>query len=114
MPAFCVAFPLLPGKGEKLREFGMLLNGSKLREFEKSQHRLGIEKEAWFHQKTPQGDIVLVYFESSDPMGSLMKLVQSNDPFDTWFKAETRDLTGVDANNTSSAPSPQLIMSYGY
>jgi hypothetical protein len=114
MPAFCVAFPLLSGKEEKLKEFGKLLNGSKLREFEKSQQRMGVQKEAWFHQKTPQGDLVLIYFESSNPVDSLMKLVQSKDSFDMWFKAETKELTGVDASDSSDAPPPQLVMSYGY
>ena len=62
MAAFCIALPVLPGKRDAFKEFGKTATGARRREFEASEWRLGIPKEAWFLQSTPQGDFALVYF----------------------------------------------------
>lgn len=91
MPAFCIAFPVKPGKGPAIREFCEEVTGDRRREFEASEARLGIPREAWFLQATPQGD-----------------------PFDQWFKEEVKAYTGVDLNQPPAGPLPERVLGFGY
>lgn len=61
MPAFCMVFPVKPGKAPAIKDFARETMGPRRREFEASEKRLGISKEAWFLQSSPQGDLVLLY-----------------------------------------------------
>ena len=114
MPAFCIALPVLPGKAEALRKFGENVNTTRRREFEASERRLNIPKEAWFLQSTPQGDLVLIYFEHREPAKALGEFIASQDRFDRWFKDQVKEITGVDLNQPPGGPPPEQIISYGY
>jgi len=114
MPAFCIALPVLPGKAEALREFGKTVDNPRRQEFEASERRLGIPKEAWFLQSTPQGDLALIYLEAREPEKSLGEFMASQDRFDRWFKDEVKEITGVDLNQPPAGPLPEQIISYGY
>ncbi len=113
MPAFCIAFPVLPGKRGALKEFGKTVTARR-REFEASEKRLGIPKEAWFAQSTPQGDLVLIYFEAKDPARALGEFARSQDPFDLWFKEQVKAITGVDLNQPPAGPPPEQVITFGY
>lgn len=106
--------PVLPDKGKDIKELAAMLSGPKRKEYEISQKRLGIMKEAWFMQKTALGDFVIVYVESSDVAKSLGELISSNDPFDLWIKGEVKKITGVDFNNPPRTELPTQILRYGY
>ena len=114
MPAFCVALPVLPGKREALKEFGKTATSSRRSEFAASERRLGIPKEAWFLQTTPQGDFALVYLEARDPAKALGEFARSQDAFDRWFKDQVKAITGVDLNQPPAGPPPEQVISFGY
>jgi len=113
MKAFSVAFPVLPGKSEAAKEFAKTLTGPRHKEFEASEKRLKISKEALFLQKTPQGDSLIVYFEADDVEKAAVDFPRSQDPFDRWFKDQVKAITGVDINQAGGPP-PEQILSYGY
>ena len=113
MNAFCVAFPVLPGKSEAAKEFAKTLTGPRYKEFETSEKRLKISKEALFLQRTPQGDSLMVYFEADDVEKAATDFARSQDSFDRWFKDQIKAITGIDINQLGGAPAEQ-ILSYGY
>jgi len=98
MKTFCAAFLVLPGKSEAAKEFAKTLAGPRYREFEGSEERLHVSKEAFFLQKTPQGDFVIVYFEADDVR---------------WFKDQVKEITGVDLDQPGGPP-PEQILAFGY
>ncbi len=61
MDHICFALPLLPDKTQEAREFQRALDGSRKAEYAASEQRIGIVKEHWFLQQTPQGDLLLAY-----------------------------------------------------
>ncbi len=47
-------------------------------------------------QPTPQGDLVIVYLESPDPMEVFAELAVSKGAFEVWFRAQVLELSGMD------------------
>jgi len=110
MTAFGGAFPILPGKTEAGREFAKTCMGPKRTEFAEALKRHGVTKESWFLQKTPQGDMVIVYFEADDVEKTFEALAKSKAPFDVWFKQQLKSVTGVDLEQPSDEPPPEEIV----
>jgi hypothetical protein len=65
--------------------------------------RQGVTKGSWFLQNTPQGDMVIVYFEAADVEKAFEALAKSKTPFDAWFK-QVKSATGVDLEQPSNEP----------
>jgi len=80
MKTFCGAFPLLPGKTETGREFAKACMGPRRTEFAEALKRHGVTKESWFLQKTPQGDMMIVYFEAEDVEKAFETIATSKRP----------------------------------
>jgi len=112
MQPFCGAFPVLPGKSEAAKEFANSVATTRRKEYEDSLKRQGITREAWFLQKTPQGDMIVVYFEAADVKKAFEAQAKSQTPFDRWFKEQVKAVTGVDMEQET--PPPEMIYSHGY
>ncbi|HZT06413.1 MAG TPA: hypothetical protein VFC51_05240 [Chloroflexota bacterium] len=112
MASIAFAFPLLPGKADAGRRFAAEVLGPRRREWEESERRLGITRENWYLQPSPNGDMVIVYFEASDPAQSLGAFSQSQAPFDLWFKQQVQDLCGVDMNQPPAGPPPEAFFEW--
>src|SRR5947209_2746721 len=112
MDKVCFALPILPGKSEDARAFQTELDGPRKADYTTSEQRIGIDREYWFLQQTPQGDLLLAYMESGDFGNALAQFSQSRDAFDQWFKQRLRDVTGVDLNNPPPGPLSELLSSY--
>lgn len=111
-PNFCIAFPVRPGKEDELAAFCDTAMRDRKKEFKASEARLGIPKESWFIQETPQGKMVLISFESKDPLKSLGAFGASKDPFDVWFKEKVKETTGVDLNQPPAGPLPKEVLTF--
>ena len=110
MAVFMGAFPVLPGKEQEARKFGEETS-SRLSEFEASQERLGVTRETWMLQQSPEGSMVIVHFESDDVEGVFSSFAQSDDSFDVWFKGRVKEITGVDLNEPGG-PLPEVIFDW--
>ncbi|HEY7907567.1 MAG TPA: hypothetical protein VIC60_01780 [Thermomicrobiales bacterium] len=77
MESVAFALPILPGKTEAARTFQRLLNGSRKGEYGESERNIGITKELWFLQQTPNGDLFVAYLESPDAARALATFSQS-------------------------------------
>lgn len=112
MDQVCFALPILPGKTEDARAFQQELDGPRKADYAASEQRIGITREYWFLQPSPQGDLLLAYIESPDFDTALGQFVGSQDAFDQWFKQRLADVTGVDLNNPPPGPLSELVSSY--
>ena len=94
MTESAIVFPLLPGRREMLTAFIAELSGAR-RDAHQENHA-SVQRESWFFQPTPQGDLVIVYLQAQDPMEVFVDLAVSQTPFALWFRQQALELTGVD------------------
>jgi hypothetical protein len=112
MDQVCFALPLLPGATNDARAFMTELEGSRNADYAASEQRIGIVKESWYLQQTPNGDLFVAYMESPDFAKALESFSQSTDDFDQWFKRRMADVTGVDLNQPLPGPLSEQLSSY--
>jgi len=110
MDQICLVVPILPGRTADARDFMREL--SRNANYQVSEQRIGIVKEAWYLARTPAGDQLVAYVESPDFPKALSAFAQSQDQFDRWFKQRLADATGLDLNTLPTAPLPELVSSY--
>ena len=112
MDQTCLVVPIFPGKTPDARQFLRELEGDRKSEYERSERRIGILKEAWFLATIPAGDLLVAYMESPDFAQALSKFSSSRDGFDLWFKRRLARATGLDLGAAPSGPLPELLSSY--
>ena len=106
------ALPIRIGKSDAARAFLHELEGDRKADYGSSEQRLAITKEVWALQKTPMGELFVVFFQSADIGGALSQFVNSLDEFDQWFKGQVLDTTGVDLNAPPPGPLSDVISVY--
>jgi len=108
----CFALPIIAGRTEDARTFMRELEGPRAGAFDQSERRLGVTKESWFLQNTPQGDLLIVYMESADFAKAFQMFSESRDEFDVWFKSGMGHLTGIDLNGPPHGPLSEQLSRY--
>jgi hypothetical protein len=109
----CLAFPILPGRGEIARDFLRELETVRKTDYVRAGERLGMTKALWFLVDGAGGAQVVVYLESTDAEIALDALVRSRDVFDRWFKARLAEATGLDLNDPPEGTRPAALLA-GY
>ena len=103
---FAGAFPVLPGKSDRVRNF----------ERELAPHRAEwdrLSQEGTFRMYTvtlqsgPQGDIAIYSMELADPSRARARFTDS--PHDRWWVEYMKDVHGVDLDVVQSAPPPTVF-----
>ena len=112
MPAFCGAFPILPGKTGEAWRLAQELSGARAREWAASQERLGVSCGEWFFQHLADIDLLIVWFEAADPGAVFAGLADSQEPFDVWFRQTVVDVTGRTLSKVRAGPLPQKVLDY--
>jgi hypothetical protein len=112
MDTTCFALPVLPGMTASARTFLQELEGQRRDSYALSERRLGIEKEVWALQQTPQGDLFAVYIESPDVGRAFAQSARSLDAFDQWFKRQVAETTGADLNTPPAGPPSEVLSRY--
>jgi hypothetical protein len=82
--------------------------GRRPAEFEDFHRRVGLTKERWYLQQTPEGELNLVTLVG-DPAGAIEKLRTSQEPFDVWFRERVKEVHGVDFGQPLPAPPPEPV-----
>ncbi|MBV9422960.1 MAG: hypothetical protein JOZ98_08625 [Solirubrobacterales bacterium] len=109
MQSVAFAAPILPGRTDDDREaMRSCSHGERKVAFESSRARHGITREAVWIQPTPAGDVAVVYIEGEDLQATFTGLGSSQEPFDSWFRAMTREIHGIDLEQ-GFPPPEQLI-----
>jgi hypothetical protein len=90
--------PLAQGKTEAGRAFVREAFEARRGELEASRRALSENKEVITLQPTPQGDLINVYIEGTDPWAANRGFAASTSQYDVWFKGMLGDLfpPGID------------------
>jgi len=112
MEQICLVIPIVEGKSDDARDFMRELEQSRKSEYEQSEQRIGITKEAWFLAGGTTGDLLVAYIETDDFANALGLFSRSQDDFDLWFKRRLADSTGLDLNTPPEMSLPELLSSY--
>lgn len=112
MAIFAIAIPIPANKLSQWEAFIGQLNGARKADFTASRKKLKV-RERTFHQHTPQGDLVVVTLEGDDPAGAFTKFGQGTDAFTQWFKAQVKEIHGVDLGAPPPGPLPKQIADSG-
>ena len=109
-----VAFtaPILEGKFEAWERFNAEIEGPRRGEWEDQMKRLGIERQRVWLQHTPMGQFVVVVVEGGDADHMMMKIGQSDNEFDVWFRGQIKDFHGIDMTQPPEGPPPTLLTEY--
>jgi hypothetical protein len=114
MQQLCLALPLQPGKTQVLKEFVNTITESRWSEYDDFQRRSRVEKVTWCLQRSPHGDQFLIYNEAEDFPTLIREFALSTHPFDTWFRQQALEITGVDFSKFEPKMLPELLLKYGY
>ena len=114
MKPIAYAFPVLPGKTERTKQFMESLRTKRVKEFAAWERKTKTTKEAIFLFPSPQGDMLIDYFECTDPKKSMEAVAKAKDKFAIWIKGQFKDLTGLDMNVVSEEALPETLMLFGY
>lgn len=113
MDQICIVLPILDGKSDAARAFMTELETERKGDYDLSERRIGISKEAWYVAKVPAGEQLVAYMESEHFGRTLQLFSQSRDDFDLWFKERLADVTGLDLNHPpADLQIPELVSSY--
>ena len=114
MQQLCIALPIQPGKTQALKEFVRTITESRWKEYEAFQERSRVQKVTWCLQRSPNGDLFLIYNEGEDFEKLISEFAVSTHPFDVWFREEALGITGVDFSQFEPSRLPELLLKFGY
>jgi hypothetical protein len=101
--------PILPGKTAAARAFLQEQDGPRRQELLACGQGVGISKETWAVQQTPQGDFFIVYRAGEDIAHAFTQLAASQSEFDRWLKQQLQETTGADLNTPPPGPISEIL-----
>lgn len=111
MAVFNGIFPIQAGKEGAARAFAAAVLGDRSADFKALQARSKITRETWAMQETPMGSVMVVWFEG-DVEQAFQDLAVDNSEFVTWFRAQVKDVTGVDLAAPPEGPLPEVLVDW--
>ena len=101
--------PILPGKTAAARAFLQELEGPRKSELAACGQSVGITKEVWAIQQTPQGDMYVAYMAGENIAEAFRQVAASQTEFDRWFKQQVQETTGADLNTPPPGPISEIL-----
>jgi hypothetical protein len=96
VPGFAFSIPIVRGKEELDRRTLDEMLGERREEYQAALRQAGITRQAIWHQDTPDGTVAVVYVEGDDPQASVARFSSSDEPLNTWFREQMKEVHGVD------------------
>ena len=103
------ALPILPGKTEAARAFLQEVGGPRKQDLVACGQSVGIDREVWAIQQSPQGDLFVVYITGEDIAAGFTQFAASQTEFDRRFKQQVQETTGADLNTPPSGPISEIL-----
>jgi hypothetical protein len=101
--------PILPGKTAVARAFLQELGGPRKQDLVACGDSVGINKETWAIQQTPQGDFFVAYMAGDDLTQAFQEFAVSQSEFDVWFKQCVQETTGANLNTPPPGPISEIL-----
>ncbi len=106
MATFAFVVPVIPGKEETDRETMQgFATGDEKDAYDATRRSLGFQREAIWHQETPDGTLAIVVWEAEDIEQAFRGIATSDDPFDQRFRQFLQDVHGL---NVATDPPPNV------
>lgn len=96
MGGFAFSIPVVPGKEDLDRTTLDEMLGARREEYEAALREAGLSRQVIWHQETPDGTVAVVYVEGDDPEAGVAQFGASDEPLNTWFREQMKDVHGVD------------------
>jgi hypothetical protein len=104
--------PVVAGKERRLLEIPQYIREHKA-DHEKSRDRAGVTMERAYSMQTPQGMLVIAYWESRDDFAKTMEVLARSDlPFDGWFFDTLKDVHGIDLRQAPVGSPPEVLFDW--
>ena len=110
MPVLAMAVPVPPGKTKALEQH--VKEAAEHEDFEETIKSFGIVHESWHIQETPQGDLLILVFESDDPLSMLQEFSRSERDLPVRQKNFLKQTLGVDLSQPPPGPPSRLIFAW--
>ena len=115
--ASVLAWKVPADREEPWRRFLQEISGPRRVEYANSRRRLGISAESiWLAPRPSGGGVAVVYLEAQDPgwaLGrALREFAASDDPFDSWYRMQMRELFGCDFARPPRVPGGELLFGW--
>jgi hypothetical protein len=104
-----LAVPISKGKEADFKKFLDELNSRWAGDFTESRKQLNV-RERTFHQKTPDGELVVVTLEGENPEEAIKQFAQGNDDFTRWFVQSVKEIHNIDLTAMDQVPLPELVL----
>jgi len=105
-----LAFPVPPGKSDDDAKLIAEELRTRPREYETARRRAGITLERAYLQKTPMGDFVVAYIESSLEFADTARLMAESElGIDRYFVQAGKEVHGVDMTQPLQGPPPETV-----
>lgn len=111
MQSIAQVLPLRPGKTEAFKRYVTEETGPRRSERDAFHRKHGIHREANWLQSTPDGDLVIVYFEAEDVANvwaALGEIMTSDEPFLVWAREHLVECFGLDPTQPPP-PEPEQL-----
>ena len=105
--AFPIRRPL-----DELQRFIAALEGERKAATEQFYKHYGVSHESWHLQETPSGPWVIALAIVDNPTDSGARYAAALGEYESWFKAQVLDLTGIDANVEPLGPPTKQVFAW--
>lgn len=109
MTGMILTLPIVKGKVEAWRRFCQEMSGSRQAEHEASRLRQGITCERLALIETNYGATAVTTFEADDLSSALDQLLNSNRPFDHWYRQQIQILHGINLTSYQQFSQPMPL-----
>lgn len=97
---------------EAARNIAKEMKGPRSAEHAEARRKQGITAESAWYQHTPAGDVVVVYFEGSEPAEAFAGFGTDDSEFGQWFKDQVKKAHGVDFTQPPPGPPPEQLFDW--
>jgi hypothetical protein len=110
LATFVFVVPVIPGKEETDRgTMQRFVSGDEKDAYNAARRSLGFQREAIWHQVTPDGTLAIVVWEAEDIEQAFGRIATSDEPFDQRFRGFLQDVHGIDVANDPPPSVRQVI-----
>ena len=112
MAKWLIPAPVVPGKEGELKKIPEHMRGH-IADYEESRKRAGATMERVYAMQTPQGTIVVAYFEGDRGLaGTIQAFATSGLAFDKWFFQKLSEVHGIDFTKPPAGPPPEELFDW--
>ena len=104
------AFPIRAK--DQLQSFVNSLNGERKDEADSFYRSYDVSHESWHIQDTPAGPWVICLTIIANPTEAAARYATSNGDFESWFKSQAMQVTGINLNAEPLGPPTERIFAW--